>query len=277
MLNTQYRMHPTISAFPSKNFYNTALKDGTVLPSGAAILSPPRSRHLSRRKSLQTGEIPSVLFIHHDNYEITIDRSKANLKEISIVMAILEDLLLSNPEMNGKDIGIISPYVAQTRLLDFTLKDDPAWAKYFEGRFGRSRAVEMKNVEVKTVDGFEGREKDVIIFSTVRNNHYGHIGFLADRRRMNVALTRAKRALFVVGSLSTLSKGRYGDDVWNSSGESMEREVGKMMIFGGGDEWQKYVQFVIAHQLFVELDHPLEYRSAEEVAEFERMHQTSTI
>ncbi|KAG8763510.1 hypothetical protein FRC19_007519, partial [Serendipita sp. 401] len=166
MLNTQYRMHPTISAFPSKNFYNTALKDGTVLPSGAAILSPPRSRHLSCRKSLQTGEIPSVLFIHHDNYEITIDRSKANLKEISIVMAILEDLLLSNPEMNGKDIGIISPYVAQTRRLESTLKYDPGWAKYFERRLGRSRAVEMKNVEVKTVDGFEGREKDVIIFST---------------------------------------------------------------------------------------------------------------
>jgi superfamily I DNA and/or RNA helicase len=266
MLNTQYRMHPSISAFPSKEFYDEALKNGTVSDTGAvqSNLSPPQSRHLSRRTSKVTGQIPSVLFIHHDHWESVHDRSRANFQEMRIAIAILEDLLISNPEMKGKDIGIIAPYVAQIRMLDSILKTDPGWEESFKEQLGDLRALQMKEIEVKTVDGFEGREKEVIIFSTVRNNPWGAIGFLADRRRMNVALTRAKRALFVLGSMTTLSQSRYA-----GSSEDPKKEVAKMVVQSTGDEWKNFIKFVLAEELFTEFDRPPEYRSQEEMLAFE--------
>jgi hypothetical protein len=107
--------------------------------------------------------------------------------------------------MRGQDIGIIAPYVAQISLLTRLLNTDKRFQARFIRVLGPTRARELAQIEIKTVDGFEGREKDVIIFSTVRNNPGGYIGFLADRRRLNVGLTRAKRSLVVVGSLKTLA------------------------------------------------------------------------
>lgn len=273
MLDTQYRMHPSISAFPSDEFYGKALRDGTISPAGGvpATLAPPHSMHLARRKSKLTGEIPAVLFIHHDNHEISRDRSRANLEEMKIVAAVLEDLLLMNPGLRGRDIGIISPYVAQVRMLNKMLKEDSSWADAFRDALGDPRCHELQDVEIKTVDGFEGREKEIIIFSTVRNNSWGHIGFLADRRRMNVALTRAKRALFVVGSISTLSKGRHGGNFLDPEGEEMEKDVAKMVVQGSGDEWRKYIKFILAKEFFIEFNHPVDYRSPEEIQEFEKV------
>lgn len=112
----------------------------------------------------------------------------------------------------GNDIGIIAPYAAQISLLSRLLKANAAYQAQLERLLGPLRAMQVGHIEVKTVDGFEGREKEVIIFSTVRNNAAGHLGFLDDRRRMNVGLTRAKRGLFVVGSVGTLKRKERG--VW---------------------------------------------------------------
>ena len=79
------------------------------------------------------------------------------------------------------DIGIISPYADQVKVIQ-----------------------ENTAVEVKTVDGFQGREKEIIIISTVRSNNDGNIGFLRDLRRLNVAITRAKRKLIIIGNENTL-------------------------------------------------------------------------
>jgi len=70
----------------------------------------------------------------------------------------------------------------------------------------------MPDVEINTVDGFQGREKDIIIMSCVRSNDNGIIGFLSDRRRMNVAITRAKYGLYIIGNINTLRH----NSTWNN-------------------------------------------------------------
>ena len=217
MLDTQYRMHPLISSFPSSEFYNFCLLDGTVNTSGQVSpkLLPPVSSHL--KLDPETGP-RSVIFIDHEGPEAMRLKSRVNWTEAKIVCGIVEDLLLQNAvcsslshgrfrrphisiyqDLSGKDIGVIAPYKSQISLLTRLLSQDVQMRHHLTSVLGKERFQEIENIEIKTVDGFEGREKDAIIFSTVRNNQEGTIGFLADRRRLNVGLTRAKRALFVIG------------------------------------------------------------------------------
>lgn len=97
MLDLQYRMHPSISRFPSEEFYNFSLLDGTVDASGnvRSSLLPPTSSHLVLDPN--TGKRPSVVFVDHSGQESSRDRSKVNWEEAGIVVKIVEDLLLSNP------------------------------------------------------------------------------------------------------------------------------------------------------------------------------------
>jgi superfamily I DNA and/or RNA helicase len=268
MLNTQYRMHPLISEFPCKEFYGATLRDGTVSKTGVVLsqLKPPRSRLLDG-KSAADGSHPALLFVDHDNPEEKKDRSYLNHQESKIVARIVEDLLLKNADLNGKDIGVIAPYVAQIKLLDKTLRHDAQWTDHFIRALGENRAREILDVEVKTVDGFEGHEKEVIIFSTVRNNSFGEIGFLADRRRMNVALTRAKRGLFVLGSIRTL--GGSAQKMRSAKGDASLEEGGQTRrIRRGKDSWNRFMQFVVKKGLWYELDVPTVHRNPEELQMF---------
>jgi superfamily I DNA and/or RNA helicase len=252
-------MHPAISKFPASEFYNLRLRDGTVdsfgnIPSG---LRPPVSRHLLTDSG--TKYSPSVVFLDHAGSESKKDRSWVNVDEAHIVCSLVEDLLLHNEasirrrklpndtegmfvrqHLRGHDIGIIAPYVAQISLLTRLLNADVEFQKRFKAVLGDHRAMQLANIDIKTVDGFEGREKDVIIFSTVRNNTSGHIGFLGDRRRLNVGLTRAKRGLFVVGSLSTLKTGKVG--------ARLASQVGRC-----GESLRRYARFLSDEGLVVQL------------------------
>jgi len=233
MLDMQYRMHPEISRFPSLEFYARSLKDGTVDSGGNAHawLQPPVSEHLVINSL--TGDRPSVVFLDHDGLEATKDRSKINVTDAAIVCAVLEDLLRQNEvkfsslcsrlcyndhfqDLRGEDVGVISPYIAQISLLNYLINVDPDYRNRFRNSLGPNRVEELAQVEVKTVNGFEGRQKEVVLFSTVRNNAAGALGFLADRRRLNVGLTRARRGLFVIGGLATLRAGSSarGAAVW---------------------------------------------------------------
>ena len=99
-------------------------------------------------------------------------------------------------ELEPEHVGIVTPYRGQKELIQKLIASE----EQFDG------------VEVNTVDGYQGREKEMIVFSSVRANEDGKVGFLADWRRLNVALTRAKRGVVVFGCAATLRN----DPVWNS-------------------------------------------------------------
>ncbi|KAJ7073280.1 P-loop containing nucleoside triphosphate hydrolase protein [Mycena belliarum] len=266
MLDTQYRMHPGISLFPSSEFYNFSLQDGTVDQGGNVLpgLTPPSSVHLKVGKD---GKRPAVIFLDHAGGESLKDKSRINQNEAAIVIGVIEDLLLNNPSLMGKDIGIIAPYVAQISLLTRMLNTLPKYKERFNQVLGDHRAMQLAHIEIKTVDGFEGREKEIIVFSTVRNNAGGYIGFLADRRRLNVGLTRAKRGLFVVGSISTLGRGvRVAQKpVVDAPSQPLLVQPGEVKIVQakeikvikgtgkGQDSWKRYAQWLMDRGLVIRL------------------------
>ena len=109
--------------------------------------------------------------------------SRLNPLEAALVVRKVTALLAAG--VKASDIGVITPYSAQVRFLREEMK--------------------QPDVEINSVDGFQGREKEVIIISLVRSNIEGEIGFLGDTRRMNVALTRARRKLIVIGDSATIT------------------------------------------------------------------------
>ena len=113
--------------------------------------------------------------------------------------------VLQTGALKPHDIGVVSPYAGQVRQLKqaFGIKGKRALRRERDQGFV-AREGPFKGLEVLTVDGFQGREKELIIFSCVRANSRGNVGFLADQRRLNVAITRARRGLIVLGHPATL-------------------------------------------------------------------------
>lgn len=213
LLHKQYRMHPTISAFPNIEFYHHALSDAIE----AESLKPVYFHHDLFLEPHQRSK--AVCFVTHNHSETKVEKTLMNQKEAETVLSILRDLLRSNPGLSGREIGIIAPYRGQVSLLQ-SLQRQPQKASLIRDLEHTYR----NEVEINTVDGFQGREKSVIILSCVRGNDQGQIGFLADLRRFNVAATRAKHKFVVVGHLDTLqhanvsrylqSGGHYNAEAW---------------------------------------------------------------
>lgn len=177
MLKEQYRMNAEIMAFPSEKTYGGELR---AHPSVASRTLQP----------LLTSEVdaPPILFLDtagkgFDEQKEEHSQSLFNEGEAKLVEARVKELLAAG--MNPRELAVITPYSAQARFLRERVSDS--------------------DLEIDTVDAFQGREKDAVLVSFVRSNPDGALGFLTDLRRLNVLLTRPRRHLFLVGDSATLS------------------------------------------------------------------------
>lgn len=200
MLDIQYRMHPAIAQFPSYRYYDARLRSGVR---GAKRL-PPAGINWPEPQT-------PICFLPVEGREVSEGTSYSNHAEIGAIETLLESVLGAG-DIKPEDIGIITPYAAQVRNLRRTLSRSPALARLH----CRPTKGQVGGVEVSSVDGFQGREKELIIVTTVRANVTGSIGFLSDNRRLNVTVTRARRGLLVCGHFDTLARDHRGWRPWLS-------------------------------------------------------------
>ena len=188
MLDTQYRMHQDIMGFSGERFYEGNLKAHESV------------------KFHQLGEgFEPVCFIDTAGcgFEERKNPETLSTSNPEEGLLLLKHLALLFNQIEAKipdvlerpfSVGIIAPYKQQVRSIRDQLLDSPLLSSYTD------------YISVNTVDGFQGQERDVIYISLTRSNDKGEIGFLKDVRRMNVALTRARKQLVVVGDSATLGE-----------------------------------------------------------------------
>lgn len=210
MLTVQYRMADDIMQFPNQEFYNGLLQSDPgvkyrgILDWDTAV------------EWVEAGgeERPPFRFPFEEGETLAPDGlSRINPVEAELALQTLHDYI----ERIGKDrilyerldIGIISPYKGQVHLLRKMLRKDSYWKPL------------RHLISINTVDGFQGQERDIILISMVRQNEQGQVGFLADLRRMNVAITRARMKLIIIGHSPTLCRHpfyrrlkQYIDNLW---------------------------------------------------------------
>lgn len=183
-LDVQYRMHRQIMHFSSDHFYDgTLIAHESVADHTLADLPDFRADHLAK-------EAAQFIDTAGAGWEEELEPeglSKRNPEEGRLILKKAMELYTAG--LRAEDIAVIAPYAAQVRWL----RDH----------------CDIPDLEIDTVDGFQGREKEAVLITMVRCNREGEIGFLADPRRMNVALTRAKRKLIVIGDSATLSNAPF--------------------------------------------------------------------
>jgi regulator of nonsense transcripts 1 len=189
VLRMQYRMHPALSEFPSEAFYKHLVKDG--------ITAAHRRWRGGDFVTWPNPEVPMFywnVLSEEEYYESGL--SYVNRHEIGCIAVLLDAMWRRG--ISASDIGVITPYAGQQALLIDSLPtlcriDDP---KFFE------------EIEIASVDAFQGREKNFIILSNVRANDVHDIGFLKDQRRLCVSLTRARYGMIVIGCARTFARNR---------------------------------------------------------------------
>ena len=191
MLKMQYRMHPCLSEFASNMFYGGSLQNGITVEDRVR-------RDVDFPWPLP--DTPMMFWSNMGNEEISASgTSYLNRTEAANVEKAISRFFKAG--VKPSDIGVITPYEGQRSYIVTTMQN-----------LGQYNKDMYKEVEVASVDAFQGREKDFIVLSCVRSNDNQGIGFLSDPRRLNVALTRAKYGLVILGNPKVLSK----HELWHS-------------------------------------------------------------
>ena len=194
LLTVQYRMSNEIMQFPNQEFYEGRLTSAPsvryrgILDWDTAVEwtdSEPEKRSGTCTEPDEWGEREdSTSYVNPAEAELTLQTLRDYFNKIGKDRILYERL----------DVGIISPYQGQIRLLRKMVKQDSYWKPF--------RSL----ISINTVDGFQGQERDIIVISMVRSNETGKVGFLRDLRRMNVAITRARMKLIIIGDKQTLCR-----------------------------------------------------------------------
>ncbi|MGM0436775.1 MAG: IGHMBP2 family helicase [Bacillota bacterium] len=198
LLQIQYRMHDKIMNFSNHKFYSGRLvSDESVADHTLRDLGVESEKNRCFTDKALIPDKP-IVFIDTSNMEaeersLSSSNSYDNPVEAEIVLDLVDEA--QKLGVDGEDIAVITPYKDQVDLLNHRCKSE--------------------KIEINTVDGFQGREKELIVLSLVRSNKRDNIGFLRDLRRMNVSLTRAKRKLIIIGDKDTISSHRLYEDLVN--------------------------------------------------------------
>ncbi|ROW11547.1 hypothetical protein VMCG_01290 [Cytospora schulzeri] len=233
MLTTQYRMHEKIMRFPSDELYESkliaadAVKDRLLKDLPYEVEANDDTTEPLIFIDTQGGDFPEKEEEEESAKSTKASlhgESKSNEMEASLVKQHVRSLV--NAGIKAEDIAVVTPYNAQVCIFFWPLRNMPCrpsfmlnldsiiTAYYSSGmKITDMLAVlaplkeEFPGIELGSVDGFQGREKEAVIVTLVRSNSNGEVGFLGEKRRLNVAMTRPKRSLTIIGDSETVQKG----------------------------------------------------------------------
>lgn len=209
-LEYQFRMHPEISYFSRQNIYDGVLKDGiTALKRRWSGFSEKPMLFANTEES-QEG---TARVMRNDCSSI----SRINLGEVKLVEQVITQLI-DDVKVERSDIGVVTPYAGQRDLIAEKLMAntkinpklapisiEPSDEDFDDVQVPSTKTVKyVSGIMIASVDAFQGREKNFMILSCVRSNSSGDIGFLKDQRRLNVALTRARYEMIIIGNSECL-------------------------------------------------------------------------
>ena len=213
LLKVQYRMNEAIMRFSSDWFYGGQVKSAPQVKHRGILDYDNPFLWIDTAPLEEEDDSP----VYHEQF-VGESFGRVNKAEANLTISTLRDYL----EKVGKqrfldeqvDVGVISPYRAQVQYLRSLIKATPELKPF------------RRAITVNTVDGFQGQERDIVLISLVRSNAAGDIGFLKDLRRMNVAITRARMKVIILGDVKTLTRHPFYKRLWDYVERARQRYQG---------------------------------------------------